>query len=316
MIRCIVRFNHEWYTKELNKNKKMTLNAVDSAINGNNAKLFKLLIRYFKYVGGSDYVADAVWDKMNPKPTYHRLKKELASAKCPKLRSFGDFHECGYSKTNKNCNESKFLRKCPLPRYGMKNGKLNQMVFSVYLFLRDQCKGDFPGFVQGIVGAESLKQLKGMKEDELGSAIRNLVGEMDQIFNVGPKLANMTLSELLSVKKVKGWDYSQLFPHMVAVDTLVHEFLHRTGTLKLYGLEHKYGESVCHSQNGCVGVINNISRQIDCKRYSEEYPEYYPRMVQVCIWKFCTDSCNKNNCKYDQLDDLCEFYDWCEHLSY
>ena len=101
---------------------------------------------------------------------------------------------------------------------------------------------------------------------------------------------------------------------MVAVDTLVHEFLHRTGALKLFGREHEYGEA-CHSSSGCSGVINDISRQIDCRRYSEDYPEYYPRMVQVSIWKFCTDSCNKNKCKYDKLDDRCEFFDWCERLA-
>jgi hypothetical protein len=312
MIRCIVRFHHEWYADLLEESSEEFLKpAIKDALDGKNAKLFKFLIGAFKYVGGSDDIADTVWEQMNPKPTYYGIKRELESAKCPKLQSFSDFHGCGYSKNNQSCNEPQSFNKCPLPQYNMRNGKLNQMVFSVYLFLRDRCNEDFPGFVKEILG--SPRQVEKLNEDELKAAIETLVGEMAQIFNVGRKLTNMTLSGLLYARN-GNWNYSRVYPHMVAVDTLVHEFLHRTGTLKLFGREHKYGEA-CHSPEGCVGVINDISRQIDCTRYSGEYPEYYPRMVQACIWKFCTDSCNRNECKYDKLDNLCEFFDWCEHLS-
>ncbi len=181
MIRCIVRFNHEWYSNLLGENDEECLLSIKDALDGRNAKLYKNLIGGFKYVGGSDYVNETVWEQMNPKPTYHRLKEDLKAPKCPKLHSFTNFNNCGYSKSKRTCNEPQFFSKCPLPRYNMRNGKLNQMVFSVYLFLRDRCDGDFPSFVKGIFG--SPQQQEKLSEEELRAAIGNFVGELDQIFN-------------------------------------------------------------------------------------------------------------------------------------
>lgn len=317
LIRCLVRFHHGWYTELLeDKSEEYIKLAIKDALEGKNAKLYRFFLDAFKYVGGSNLVNEKVWEEMNPKPTYHRIRNELGSAECPKLESFDQFDRCGYSKSQKDsgkpCTMPRFFNECPLPQYDMKNGKLNQMVFSTYLFLKDRCQGDFPGFIKEIFGTP--QQVEKLEEEELNARVKTLENEMCRIFNVGPKLINMTMSSLFYAKTGK-WNYRRVFPQMAAVDSLVHEFLHRTGTLKLFGREHKYGEKVCHSPEGCVGVINDIARQIDCRRYNKDYPEYYPRMVQVCIWKFCTESCNQKNCKYEELDEGCEFFDWCEHLS-
>jgi hypothetical protein len=83
-----------------------------------------------------------------------------------------------------------------------------------------------------------------------------------------------------------GWDYRAIGVRMVAIDTLVHNFLAKTGTLDFYGQPHKYGPK-CHTQAGCVGVINEIARDLDCRKYHPSYPAYFPRLIQVYIWAYC-----------------------------
>lgn len=312
LMSCLVRSYHQWYYELLEEcDAEYHKPAIRDALDGKNARLFKTLIGAFKYVGGSDYVNQKIWQEMNPKPTYYRLKREIKTAKCSKLATFDQFNNCGYKK-NTSCNEPQFFKRCQLPKYNMRNGKLNQMVFSVYLFLRDSCEGDFIGFVKGRIG--SPQQIAGIEEKELSKTAENLVIELDRIFNVGLKLSNMVMSGLF-YSRVGRWNYRRLHPHMVAVDTLVHAFLERTGTLKRFKKDHSYGEKRCHSKGGCIEVINEIARRIDCKRFNDEYPSYYPRMVQACIWKFCTDNCNKIKCKINKLDDKCEFVEWCKEYS-
>ena len=56
---------------------------------------------------------------------------------CPKLKSYWHFRDCRYSKKHYRCAEPAHLPQCPLPRHWLRNGGLNQTVFSLYLFIRD-----------------------------------------------------------------------------------------------------------------------------------------------------------------------------------
>jgi hypothetical protein len=310
LIRCVVRcyerrFYWAWCEKE-----EWLEPVIANILKSENAGLFEYLTGSFVYVGGSDRVNLKLWKAVKPRPTFHRIKDQLKRARCPRLGTFDDFHGCGYSKYLRTCGEPEYFPECPLPKYFMRFGRINQMVFSVYLFLRDRCRNDFPGFVKSFFG--SPKQLARLSEEDLRDKLKLFVKEMTRLHMVGPKLVNMAVADVFCVT-AKDWNYLRVFHRMVAVDTLIHEFLHRSGTLKAFGKEHNYG-AACHKEHGCLGVIEEVARQIDCSRYNEEYPAYFPKLVQSCLWRFCTESCNLNACRRNAVNVECEFRDWCDRL--
>ena len=84
---------------------------------------------------------------------------------------------------------------------------------------------------------------------------------------------------------------------MIAVDTLVHNFLHRTGTLRRFDAEHPYGPA-CYGPNGCAEIIEGLARHIDVREFNPDFPACFPRFIQSAIWSFCAagglDTCNGN----------------------
>ena len=116
----------------------------------------------------------------------------------------------------------------------MKRGALNQMAFSLYFFLRDVCVRDFYAFVRDHFG-EGQPSAEAVNE-----RLHDFIGKITTIANVGPKLAHMALSGLF-LTRYPGWDYRQVGLHMIAVDSLVHTFLHRTGILANYEVDHLVG---------------------------------------------------------------------------
>ena len=83
----------------------------------------------------------------------------------------------------------------------------------------------------------------------------------------------------------------------VAVDTLVHNYLHRTGVMAAVGGEHSYGVH-CYGANGCAAVIQRACDDIDASVFNSAFPRYFPRLVQHALWRFCAqgqfDVCNGN----------------------
>ena len=88
---------------------------------------------------------------------------------------------------------------------------------------------------------------------------------------------------------------------MIAVDTLVHNFLHRTGTLRRFQADHAYGPA-CYQSGGCAEIIETVAEQIDARQFDRRFPRTFPRFVQHAIWRYCAqnglDICNGN-----QIDD-------------
>jgi hypothetical protein len=259
----------------------------------------------FLYTGGSDQSNEGHYRKQKIKPSYNKIKKALLAAECPKLVSFEAFQDCGYRKTPRTCNKPELIASCPLPKYNMKRGTINQMVFSLYFFLRDVCQNDFYRFVEAQF--DQGKQVKAQVED--------FIQTFSQVYNVGPKLIDMAFSHLFFTQ-YPGWDYRRVGAEMVAIDTLVHNFLARSGTLDEYKKPHKYGLA-CHTQKGCVGVIEEIAQEIDCRKYNPNYPAYFPRLVQLYIWGYCAlngeNICNGNKCKDGKPNKECDLYtrNWC-----
>jgi hypothetical protein len=52
---------------------------------------------------------------------------------------------CRYYKGAGTCAEPGHIDVCPLPRHPLRNGRLKQMAYSLFLFIRDVADNDFVG---------------------------------------------------------------------------------------------------------------------------------------------------------------------------
>ena len=107
---------------------------------------------------------------------------------------------------------------------------------------------------------------------------------------------------------------------MIAVDTLVHNFLHRTGILHRFDAVHSYGPA-CYRPRGCAEIIEIIANEIDASQFDRRFPKAFPRFVQYAIWRYCSqrglDICNGN-----RIDDRkpcessqCRLYPRCDRIT-
>jgi hypothetical protein len=85
---------------------------------------------------------------------------------------------------------------------------------------------------------------------------------------------------------------------MIAIDTLVHNFLHRTGILARFKASHAYG-AACYRSGNCAEIIDAIADRIDARQFNPSFPQVFPRFVQHAIWRYCSqnglDVCNGNH---------------------
>jgi len=88
---------------------------------------------------------------------------------------------------------------------------------------------------------------------------------------------------------------------MIAVDTLVHNFLHRTGILGRLGAGHLYGPA-CYAPAGCAEILESIAANIDARRFNPAFPANFPRFVQHAVWAFCAEG-GLDQCNGRQIDD-------------
>jgi hypothetical protein len=84
---------------------------------------------------------------------------------------------------------------------------------------------------------------------------------------------------------------------MVAVDTLVHNYLHRTGILDRFDAAHQYGPR-CYQAGYCADILQVVSHHIDARQFDPSFPAAFPRFVQHAVWRYCSqngrDICNGN----------------------
>jgi hypothetical protein len=84
---------------------------------------------------------------------------------------------------------------------------------------------------------------------------------------------------------------------LIVIDTLVHNWMHRTGILQELGAEHAYGPA-CYRPGGCAEIIEQVSTRIDARQFNPSFPARFPQHVQKALWHFCSqagqDICNGN----------------------
>ena len=145
---------------------------------------------------------------------------------------------------------------------------------------------------------------------------RALVDPLRNVFGVSDKVLSMTLADILLAAPVSKPLWREVGFSMLAIDTLVHNFLLRTGIMRELGTEHTYG-AACYSANGCADIIRKISRRIDAKAIGANYPRYFVRLVQHAIWRWCAQAelnvCNGNNIddRYRCMHKECTIYHRC-----
>ena len=167
------------------------------------------------------------------------------------------------------------------------------LAYSLYLFIRDIADNDLVTWIDNQLASAATPS----DADNLGAMREALLDPLRHVYGVSDKVLSMALSELLMAAPRSKHHWAQVGTTMIAIDTLVHNFLHRTGILKRFGAAHPYGPA-CYGAHGCVGVIQAVANQIDAREFNPRFPKTFPRFVQNAIWRYCSengiDVCNGN----------------------
>jgi hypothetical protein len=257
------------------------------------ATVFDWLMSALSYQGISDQVAYEYMER-HGRATWADIDQKLGhGVSCPKLKSYWHFHGCRYDKVSRTCAEPDHIRRCPLPSHDLRNGRLNQTAYSLFLFIRDIADGDLIGWMDGqLAAADSPPGPR-----RLGRMVAALIEPLRQVYGVSDKVLTMALSCLLlgAPKKMVCW--IEVGGAMIAIDTLVHNFLHRTGILARFNANHLYG-AACYRPGGCADVIAAVAHRIDARQFNPAFPQTFPRFVQHAVWRYCSQSgldvCNGN----------------------
>jgi hypothetical protein len=220
------------------------------------------------------------------------VEASLASAACPKLGGYWRFAGCAYRKGSGTCCEPDLLPTCPLPRHDLRNGHLNQLAYSLFLFIRDVADGDLVAWIDCQLDEAS----DGGSGGRLVNLREALVGPLRNVYGISDKVAAMAMSSLLMAARQRS-RWFEVGASFVVVDTLVHNFLHRTGILARFAADHPYGAG-CFAPGGCADLLQCIARQIDAAAFNRAFPRVFPRFVQNAVWRYCAESgldvCNGN----------------------
>jgi hypothetical protein len=289
---------------------------INSAIRRHDtAALFDWLITMLSYRGISDRVA-ADYLERHGQATWQAIERDLQRGPtCPKLKSYWRFHDCRYSKQHYTCAEPEHLPQCPLPKYWLRNGGLNQTAFSLYLFIRDVAGGDLARWLARRLQAAR----KPAGPDRIAAMRMAVLAPLKEVYGVSDKVLMVALASLfLGAPRRPAW--AEVGASMIAVDTLVHNFLHRTGILHRLHAGHAYGPA-CYRPGGCAEIIATVAQRIDAREFHRDYPQTFPRLVQRAIWEYCSqdglDICNGNRindrCRCGNTE--CQLYSICDRSS-
>ncbi len=213
------------------------------------------------------------------------------------------------------CAEPEHVAGCPLPTHRLRNGHLNQIAYSLYFFIRDVADGDLVGWID-----HRLDQANGSGGvDPLAQARIALIEPLRNVYGVADKILAMGLSGILIGAGAVRPNWLEVGVHLIAVDTLVHNFLHRTGILARFNAAHRYGPG-CYRPGGCADIVPLVASQFDARQFNRGFPAVFPRFVQLAIWRYCSqqgfDVCNGN-----RLDDRhrcqnrhCRLYRVCDRI--
>jgi hypothetical protein len=292
------------------------LSITASIRNGDTPALFDWLVASFSYQGIADQVVEAYMERYGS-ATWAGIDQKLPQGTpCPKLKSYWHFHGCRYEKLSWTCAEPDHIEACPLPTHYLRNGRLNQMAYSLFLFIRDIADGDLVGWIDHRLRAANDPA----NPNRLADLREALIGPLREVYGVSDKVLTMTLSGILLAAPEDFPVWIEVGASMIAIDTLVHNWLVRTGILHRFDADHTYGMA-CYRPGGCASIIENVSGHIDARQFNPAFPRSFPRFVQHAIWRYCSqnglDVCNGN-----RIDDrkscgnvYCQIHNICDRIA-
>jgi hypothetical protein len=155
--------------------------------------VFDWLFDALSYQGVSDSIA---WGYMEQ---HSRVQwRDIATAladqpSCPKISCYWAFEGCGYRKGSGSCANPEHQPGCPLPGHDIRNGRLNQTAYSLFLFIRDLAGGDIVGWIDERLASVDLVPVS----DRPARLRQALLEPLRNIYGVSNKVLAMALSELL-----------------------------------------------------------------------------------------------------------------------
>jgi hypothetical protein len=254
-------------------------------------RVFEWLAEAVSFQGVSDSVASTFLEQHGA-PYAADIRTALdGQLRCLKLKSYWHFEDCGYRKSGRICKQPHLVRSCPLPRLDLRNGSLNQSSYALHLFMRDVCGGDFVAWLDRRLEAADLG--RGLaRAKRLRDAV---ILPLCHVHGLSHKVLNMSLANLLLGAEPSRERWVTAGTVMIAVDTLIHNFLWRSGILGQLGAQHAYGPQ-CYRHGGCADILDRVSQRIDARKFNPDFPKLFPRFVQKAVWSFCAelgiDQCN------------------------
>ena len=277
--------------------------------------LFDWLVGILSFQGISDSVASG-YMAQHGSVRWSDIAEALSrSPLCPKLGGYWRFYDCRYHKASDTCSEPGRIDACPLPRHPLRNGRLNQMAYSLFLFMRDVADDDFVGWID-----EQLQGVDSAAPNRLAALREAVIGPLRNVYGVADKVLAMAMSNLLLAAGKGKPLWLEVGATFVAVDTLVHNFLHRTGILRRLCAGHPYGAR-CYQPGGCAGILGLLAAHIDARQFNPAFPATFPRFVQSAIWRYCAenglDVCNGNRIDDDAPCDYahCQLFRRCDRIA-
>jgi hypothetical protein len=237
--------------------------------------LIDWLIEILSFQGISDSVASGYMDQHGSARWADIAEALSRNPSCPKLGGYWRFYDCRYHKGLATCAEHGHIDACPLPRHPLRNGRLNQMAYSLFLFMRDIADEDFVGWIDRQLGA-----MDPHSPDRLPALREAIIGPLRNVYGVADKVLAMALSSLLLSAGKRRPLWLEVGATFVAVDTLVHNFFHRTGILHRFCADHPYGDK-CYRPGGCAGILGLLAANIDAREFNLAFPATFPRLVPL-----------------------------------
>ena len=127
-----------------------------------------------------------------------------------------------------------------------------------------------------------------------------LLEPLGHVYGIG-KIWSMALADILLGADPARERWVATGAAMVVIDTLLHNHLHRTGSLRRFGAEHPYGAQ-CYAEGGCADIIRGLARRADAREFNPDFPACFPRFVQFAVWRLCSTS-ELDVCNGHRIDD-------------
>ncbi len=246
--------------------------------------LFDWIVALLARQGVSNHAA-ITYAERNGSPTFAAIAAGMAEARCPRLRSHWHFAGCGYRRMTGTCSTPHHQLLCPVSTIPARKGSLAEAATALWLFTRDIAGGDLVGWIDARLAAADPGDDHPRRAAHMRSA---LIDPLVHLPGTGTKVWSMILAELLLAGDPGRERWVTTGASFIAIDSLVHAWLHRTGILRRLDVDHAYGPA-CHAPGGCADVVAALAKRIDARAFNRAYPRTFARWLQYAGWQFCAE---------------------------